>query len=399
MRIETPSNEENLAEIVRDACAGSTALEIRGGGGALTVGRPVQADATLSIAGLSGVPLYDPGALTLVARAGEPLSALERMLEAENQRLAFEPMDFRPLLASGGDEPTIGAVVAANNSGPRRVQAGACRDSLLGVRFVDGRGRILKNGGRVMKNVTGYDLAKLICGAYGTLGALTEVAFKLLPKPERAACLTIRGLTDARAVEALSAALGAPYEVNGAAHLPADCARGEGEAVTMLRIEGFDANIAHRAPALRALLAAYGDVEIAEDPDQIAADWSYVRDAKPFVGAPGAVWRLSVKPSDAPGVVETIRRSLSVRAFYDWGGGRVWLLAPEEADAGARVIRAAVDAQGGHATLIRAAETVRASVPVFHPEAPRLAALSAQMRREFDPADILNPGRVAAPTA
>ncbi|MEL7414796.1 MAG: FAD-binding protein, partial [Pseudomonadota bacterium] len=227
----SPTTEDALSAAIADARAASTPLEIVGGGTRLGLGKPVQASDQLSTRGLSGITLYEPGALTLVAQAGTPLAEIEEALARENQRLAFEPMDHRALLGSEG-EPTIGGVVAANVSGPRRVQAGACRDSLIGVRFVDGRGTVLKNGGRVMKNVTGYDLVKLMAGSYGTLGILTEVSFKVLPAPEARQVLLFDGLDVAQAVACMTEAMGSPYDLSGAAHLPVGF---DGTPVTMLR--------------------------------------------------------------------------------------------------------------------------------------------------------------------
>ncbi len=375
-----PKSETDLSEAIAGAAA---PFEIVGGGTRLALGRPVQAAESLSTAGLSGVSLYEPGALTLVAAAGTPLAEIEAALAAENQRLAFEPMDHRRLLGSTG-EPTIGGVVACNVSGPRRIQAGAARDALLGVRFVDGAGRILKNGGRVMKNVTGYDLVKLMAGSYGTLGVLTEVAFKVLPAPEAVATVLIEGLSDEAAVAAMTRALASPYDVSGAAHFPVSM---DGAPVTMIRVEGFEKSVAYRAAKLRDLLG--GDIET--DPARTAAGWSWVRDAEALADRPGAVWRISVKPSDGPRVVAAIPHDF---AFYDWGGGLAWLLTAEEGDASAAAIRGAVARLGGHATLIRASDATRAAVSPFHPETPPLAAISAGLRAKFDPRGLLNPGRM-----
>lgn len=378
-----PRDEADLAE----AIAGLTEpVEIRGGGSRLALGRPVQAGTTLSAAGLSGVTLYEPGALTLVAGAGTPLAEIEAMLAAENQRLAFEPMDHRPLLGEGG-EPTIGGVTACNVSGPRRVQAGACRDALLGVRFVDGTGQVLRNGGRVMKNVTGYDLVKLLAGSWGTLGVLTELAFKLAPAPEAAATLSLQGLDDVAALGAMTAALGSPYDVTGAAHVPG----GEGAAPrTLIRIEGFGPSVAYRAGRLARLLGRFGEVTTDDDPASVAATWAAVRDVAAFAGRPGAVWRVSLRPSDAPGFVAAVAPEA---ALYDWGGGLVWLLAPET-DAAAATIRAAAARLKGHAALVRAAAPYRAAIGAFQPETPALAALSEGVRAKFDPKGLLNPGRM-----
>ncbi len=389
--IATPATEGEVQDVVRTARADATPLEIRGGGTRSGLGRPTNADRTLSMAGLSGITLYEPGSMTMVAKAGTPLAEIEAAVAAENQRLAFEPTDHRALYGTTG-EPTIGAVAACNISGPRRVQAGAFRDFLLGVRVVTGEGEAIKSGGRVMKNVTGYDLVKLICGSHGTLGVISEVSFKVMPKPEATSVLLIEGLSDARAVAALSAALTTPYDVSGAAHLPKGV---DGAPVTMIRLEGLEPSVAYRADKLREALSDYGEIAIESDPARTADGWAYIRDARNLADGDGAIWRLSLKPSDAPKLVATLRDQIDVAgAFYDWGGGLVWLKTPDVGDAGAGAIRGALASIGGHATLVRASDAIRASVPVFQPEAPPLAALSRRLRETFDPDSILNPGRM-----
>jgi len=375
MRAET---EAELAEMIVGA---EGPLRIRGGG-TRDVGRPVDG-AVLETGGLSGISLYEPGALTMVAGAGTPLAEIEAALAAEGQRLAFEPGDWRGLLGSEGAS-TIGGVVAANVSGPRRIQAGACRDFMLGVRFVDGAGRIVKNGGRVMKNVTGYDLVKLMCGSWGTLGVLTEVSFKVLPVSEATGVLLCEGLDDVAAVKALSRALGSPWEVTGAAHLQKGL---DGAPVTMIRLEGLEASVAYRTEALRERLADIGDFTVETDPDRTAAGWRYIGDVEPFQGRSGDVWRVSVTPSDGPGVVARID---GAEAVYDWGGGLIWLLVPEGQRAAE--IRQAVADVGGHATLFRASEAMRRQVPVFQPQPEPLARIEAGLRAKYDPRGILNPG-------
>ena len=375
----TPKTEAELAEIITGA-EGPLRIE---GGGTRPLGRASNG-ARLSTSGLTGIELYEPGALTLVAKAGTPLAEIEVALEAEGQRLAFEPMDHRGLLATEGT-PTIGGVVAANVSGPRRIQAGACRDFLLGVRFVDGQGRVVKNGGRVMKNVTGYDLVKLMAGSYGTLGVLTEVALKVLPRPRSTGVLRLEGLNDAQAITALSRSLGSPYEVTGAAHLQ----RGvDGAPVTMIRLEGFENSVAYRAGELQSLLAEFGSFVLETDPEKTEADWNYVRDVSPFHGRDGDVWRISVKPTDAAGLVADLG---GAEALYDWGGGLIWLLAPEGSGVSAAKLRAAVAARGGHAMLIRG-DRSRATFP---PLPAPVAALQEGLRQKFDPRLILNPGLMA----
>jgi len=356
-----PKDEAELAEIVRGANA---PLVVRGGG---TRGFGVAAAGeVLETCGLSGVRLYEPGALTLVVGAGTPLAEVEGLLAAEGQRLPFDPPDLRGLLGREGVS-TIGGVVAVNASGPRRVQAGACRDSLIGVRFVDGTGTVVRNGGRVMKNVTGIDLVKLMAGSHGTLGVLTEVAFKVLPAPEAAATLRVAGLDDAAAVGAMSAALGSPFDVTGAAHWP-----GQG---TFLRVEGFATSVRYRAGELARVLGRFGPVE------EVDGDvWLAVRDVVPFHGRAGDVWRLSVKPSDAPALVA---RAGAEAVLYDWGGGLVWLLLAEGVD-----LRARLGDFAGHATRLRGA----GGVPAFHPEPAAVAAISAGLRAKFDPRGVFNRG-------
>jgi FAD/FMN-containing dehydrogenases len=234
-----------------------------------------------------------------------------------------------------------------------------------------------------MKNVTGYDLVKLSAGAFGTLGVLTELSFKLSPRPEAARTLRLGGLDDAAAVAALCAALGSPFDVSGAAHDPAG---EDGAPLTLVRVEGFETSVAYRAARLRDLLAPHGEAEIDEDPERVAETWRRIRDVAPFAGRPGAVWRCSVKPTDGPALVASLRRREAVEAaLYDWGGGLVWLLAPETEDAGAGAIRRETAALGGHATLVRARAETRARVAPFHPER-RSRALGA-LRPQFDPAE------------
>lgn len=390
MLIHHPTSESELAGIVAAAQAAATPLSIEGGGTRRALGRTTQAAATVSLARLSEITLHEPAEMILSARAGTPVSVIVEALAAKGQMLAFEPMDHRVLLGSEG-EPTIGAVVAGNISGPRRISAGACRDSLIGVRFVNGRGEVVKNGGRVMKNVTGLDLVKLLAGSWGTLGVLSEVTFKVSPMPEKAVTLVFRGLDDARAVNLLTQAMASPFEPSGAAHLPAM----DGEpARTLLRLENLEPSVAYRQEALAKELAAFGRPDILEGPAQ-ATLWTDVRDVR-MLAEPrdAAIWRLSVPPSQGAAVVAAIRQRRDIHHIYDWAGGLIWLASAETDDAGEALIRQATARFGGHATLVRASAPLRAGTAVFEPLTPSVMALQAGLKKSFDPSGILNPGRM-----
>ena len=389
----TPANETELAAVVAGATRDKTPLAVVGGGTRSGLGRPVQAAATLSTAALTGVTLYEPTELVISARAGTPLKQVEALLADNRQRLAFEPMDHRGIYGAPKLEPTVGGVAAANVSGPRRILAGAARDSLIGVRAVTGAGVAVKSGGRVMKNVTGYDLVKALAGSHGTLGVLSEVTFKVQPVPETEATLAITGLSDNQAVAAMSAALGSPFSVTGAAHSPAD----ESEpARTYLRLDGFAASVTYRAAQLRALLSDFGPADILESRTS-ASLWLTILDID-GLSAPLStpIWRVSVKPSDGPAIAATARAAFTARILYDWGGGLLWIAGGEGDDAGAEVIRAAVRAVGGHATLVRAPDTVRNAVEVFQPLPAPVMDVTRKLKAVFDPAGILNPGRMYA---
>lgn len=397
--ILSPSSETEAAEAIRESRAARRPIVIQGGGTRIGLGRPIVIDRLLSTRGLTGITLYEPAELVVSARAGTPLAEIEQALAKNKQRLAFEPMDHRALFGTEG-EPTIGAVAACNISGPRRVHIGAARDHLIGLRLVNGFGEVIKSGGRVKKNVTGLDLVKLGCGAYGTLGVITEATFKLLPAPETEATLALRGLDDGKAIAALSSGLTSPFQITGAAHLPGDIAPA-GEALTLLRLEGPRESVDYRAGALAKLIAGFGPSEVLAE-DQAAALWQTVRDVMPLAELrTAAIWRLSVAPSRGPAVVAAIReKHASARYFYDWGGGLVWISVQADGDACAASVRAALaqaaGPEGGHATLIRAPEDVRRRVNVFQPLAAPLMQISENIKASFDPDHIVNPGRMYA---
>ncbi len=385
-----PSSEEEAAAAVLEARGARKTLRLEGGGTRSGFGRSVEADSVITTRRLRGITLHEPAELVIAARGGTPVRDLEAALAAHGQRLPVEPMDHRPLYGTAG-EPTVGGLVATNASGPRRFAAGAIRDHLIGIRLINGRGEAVKSGGRVMKNVTGLDLVKLVCGSHGTLGLVTEATFKVLPRPEASATLVWSGLDDGPATEAMTLAIGSPFEVSGAAHVPAG--PGRHEARTMLRLEGFELAVRQRLPRLASLHGSLGTAE-ALSGDEETSLWADVRDARFLAADPRTVlWRVSVPPTRGPEFALHVR-DLTLDRFYDWGGGLVWLAVAPTGDAGAARFRAALAPFGGHATLLRAPAEIRGRIDVFEPLAPALRAITAGIKASFDPDAILNPGRM-----
>ncbi|MBL8669655.1 MAG: glycolate oxidase subunit GlcE [Alphaproteobacteria bacterium] len=399
METHAPATAEEAAKLVAWAAAEGQPLEIRGAGSKRGLGRPVQAARTLAVERIAGIIDHDPAELVLTARAGTPLAEIETALDAANQQLAFEPPDWGALLGAGRGRQTLGGVIACNLSGPRRISAGAARDHFLGFQAVNGRGEVFKGGGRVVKNVTGYDLPKLMAGSMGTLAVLTEVTVKVLPRPEKVRTVLLFGLDDARAAAAMAAGLKSAHEVSAAAHLPAQAASRlaidhlePGKAVTAIRVEGVGPSVEARCAALRTELASFGTVEELHSLNS-RAFWQAVRDASPLVGSP-VVWRLSVPPMDGPKVAAHLPTALRL---YDWGGGLLWLGLPDASDAHAPLVRRALaTAASGHATLLRAPDSARLAAAPFEPMAGAAASLAKRVKDSFDPAGVLNPGRMAA---
>ena len=400
-----PADLGELRDQIAGALAAQEPIELVAGGSKRGLGRPVQAAHQLDLTRLSGIRDYAPSELVLTAGAGTPLADIERALEEAGQMLAFEPPDWRGLLGTGGQAgagPTLGGVLACNLSGPRRIKAGAARDHFLGFRAVSGRGEIFKAGGKVIKNVTGYDLPKLMAGSYGTLAALEEVTIKVLPRPETVATLLFMNVEPAAAGRLMAAALGSPHEVSGAAYLPAGTAISPGlpanEGTVVLRVEGPTASVEFRRDSLAHDHEAGRTPEMLEGSEAIAL-WRAIGEATSLSGLAGrAVWRISVAPARGAELGQELSRALDAVWFLDWGGGLLWMAVAEAGDAGAAVMRGAIRGPAGrdtgHATLIKGSPALRGAVAVFEPQPSGLAALSRRVKDAFDPAHILNPGRM-----
>jgi len=393
-----PRDEADVADMVTWAAADARPLEIRGGGSKQGLGRSRRPDDVLDLSALAGVIDYAPDELVVTALAATPLGAIQRLLAQSGQMLAFDPPNWNGLLEAS-HAPTVAGTMACNLSGPRRVRAGAARDHLLGFRAVNGRGEVWKSGGRVVKNVTGYDLCKLQCGAMGTLSVLTEVTLRTVPRPEAQGTALVFGLSDQEACAAMTRALNAPLDVAAAAHAPGPAASrsvlaGRGP-VTALRLEGHAPSVAFRLKALQDLL---GSADSIEGP---VADrfWADVASVHPLLHkAERVIWRVNPIPSKAAECAGALGRLIpETEVFYDWGGGLIWLSLPLDkagADGGARAVRGQVDLVGGHATLIAAPAVLRDAAPAFPREAPAVSALSGRIKAGFDPLRILNPGRL-----
>jgi len=383
-----PIDESDLSDAVSGAIGPLQIL----GGGTRPIGRIIKAQ-KLSTEMLKGIVTYEPGALTMVAKSGTPIAEIQTELAAENQRLAFEPMDYRGLLDTDG-APTLGGVVAANVSGPRRIQVGAARDFTLGLSFVDGNGQLLKNGGRVMKNVTGYDLVKLMAGSWGTLGVLSEVALKVLPASETQTTLEIHVTSWEQAVGCMSAALRTPFDVSGAA---TQCDK-YGKIGVLVRVEGFEASVVYRIEQLKAKLSEFGNITELSDP------WLEVKNLNSWKPL-NTVWRISVRPTDALKILELMRLLQKDRGFQcqlDWGGGLIWIgLNVEQANDVASCtqvhesLQVLVATLGGHANLIKSKILSNLDITHFQPLPRAVSIITKTLRQKFDPRGILNPQRMS----
>jgi glycolate oxidase FAD binding subunit len=395
----------DVEQVVRSAITSEQPLEIIGHGSKRLVGQPMATNALLDLSALNAVTAYEPNELIVTVQAGAPLADVLSLIDSKNQQFAFEPMNTAGLLGTP-DIGTIGGMIGAGLAGPRRIKAGGVRDHLLGAHAVSGFGDSFKAGGKVVKNVTGYDLCKLLAGSWGTLAVMTEVTLKVMPRPESERTLVLRGLDDIAANRAMTAAMGSPFDVSGAAHVPGSALRAVAggladlrsqQAVTLLRLEGIAASVAHRAASLAKALAPFGTAETVDD-SASAAIWISVRDVRPFSASDslGAwpVWRIVCPPASGGTLGELLARDSGGEVIYDWGGGLIWAALPPKPDAQAALVRARVNAVGGHATLLRAPEEVRRNVDVFHPQPAGLAALGERVRHSFDPKHILNRGRM-----
>jgi glycolate oxidase FAD binding subunit len=384
-----PASMAEAGAAIQDALKRRESLEVLGLGSKRAIGRPSEATDILDLSFNKGIGLYEPQELVLSAKAATSVAEISRLLAEKGQMLAFEPADFTELLGTGSG--SLGGALAANFSGPRRLKAGAARDFILGFSGLNGRGETFRAGGRVVKNVTGYDLPKLMCGSWGTLAVLDEITIKVMPKPETEMSVGISGLSHEASIKAMTAALQSPAEVSCAAHLPQMDSE---DSRTMLRIEGVEASVKARASLLQDLFKSHGSLLLLDEPSSRDL-WRSVRDVLPLASLREAhIWRISVPPTESAAVMARICEMVEARYFCDWGGGLVWLAVPPDPQAHEEAIREAISSSGGHATLIRAPASVRRNVNVFQPQPKALAELTRRVKASFDPERVLSRSRM-----
>lgn len=371
-----PDSADALAAIVAEAARDGTRLRLRGGGSKDAVGAPTPAARIVDMRGFFGVVDYDPPELVLTVKAGTPLAEVQALVADKGQMLAFDPFDHGAILGGAVGEATIGGIVAAGVAGPTRVSRGAARDHLLGFVGVSGRGERFVAGAKVVKNVTGYDLPKLITGSWGRLAAITELTLKVLPAPRVRLTLGIAGLDPAAAISAMARAMGSAAEVSAAAHLQ----DWDGAPLTAIRLDGFPSSVEARAAILTRLVD--GIVPLADE--EATRLWPVITTAAPLP-ASVPLWRIIAPAAQMPKVMAVVHGAW----LLDWAGGLLWMASADDPQA----IRAAAMQAGGHAMLVRADAEMRAVVPALHPQPKALAALEERVRRAFDPAGVFETGR------
>lgn len=395
-------DEAELAEFVRSAHAGSHRLEVCGFRSKREAGRPLRPSAVVSTAKLSGITQYDPQELVISAKAGTPLHEVEAALSKRNQELAFEPADLSRIYGKDALAASVGSIAAMNVSGPRRILRGAARDHLLGIRAVNGEGVAIKSGGRTLKSAAGVDLVRGICGSWGTLAVFTELTFKVLPKAPEGRTIVFLGLADEAAVGVMSAAMGTPHEVSGTIHLQGQLVERLSDpeiapsktSVTALRLEGVSESLAYRAEKLRRQLAPFGETyEL--DHQRSRLFWADIRSLA-FLSADfeRPLWRITVAPSKAPLIVRALSAFFPVNAAYEWSGGLLWLELPPSSDASVTEVRRVLAEFPVDSMLMRAPRQVRAAIEVFHPLPLAKMKIVQALKKAFDPAGVLNPGRM-----
>ena len=405
-----PKTESELQQVIESASSAGTSLEIIGHGSKRGLGHRVNADVVVDLSALSGITLYEPEELVMSAHGGTPVSEINAALGAKGQMLAFEPWDPAHIygLKQGGG--TIGGLFMAGFAGPRRISAGGTRDHLLGINAINGSGELFKSGGRVVKNVSGFDIPKLMAGSFGTLAVASQLTFKVLPRPEVVRTILLKGLGLEEAGKAMRAAMASPFDVSAAAYLPAaisakseiDEIATSGVSITIIRLEGPRPSAEYRAEAIGKMLASYAQATKLQSEKSVLL-WREIRDVYPLSGGGSSggkggakhIWRVSLAPTDGPRLARWIEENTKADFYMDWSGGLVWIETDGSAGQFAEKLRNVISGFGGHATLVRADDDTKDRAGVFNPAGSVLAPLVKRVKQSFDPEGILNPGRMS----
>ena len=394
-----PSSREEIAEIIKNCYKKSIPLEINGTKSKNKIGRNFQSEKTLDLSGYSGIIEYKPEELYIKVKAGTPLKEILEAIDKNNQQLAFEPIDFGFLFEGKSNGGTIGGAIACNFAGPRRFKVGSARDHVLGFQGINGKGEIIKSGGTVVKNVTGYDLCKLVSGSYGTLTVLTELSIKVLPKSESSKTLIINNPHLKKAMEYLGTALSSSTDPSGGVFYPE---RFENNfvfndlthkgALTAIRIEGPTNSVDQRISRLVKELSLLENEYSVLDNFQTDLFWSKTRNLEVFSNLKNNLLRVIVPVSETLNVIQKLKK-YEINYFLDWGGNLIWLELEQISLKILREIKEITKEHSGYFTIIKLEDDLKASADIFTID-PIKYKISEKIKKSFDPKRIFNPGKM-----
>ena len=406
--IEYPKDESKVSTLVKQFYKSNTPVEIIGSGSKRKIGKPINCAKTINFSQLSGIVEYFPEELYIKVKAGTSIKIIEEKLKKNKQQLAFEPIDFGYLFDGKSNYGTAAGHVACNFSGPRRFKVGSVRDHVLGFRGVNGRGEVIKSGGTVVKNVTGYDLSKLMCGSYGTLLALTEITFKVLPTMDESSTLAIHNAKLEKAMNYLNDAINSSTDISGATHLPTEpkcksCRmnieetfklndlKNEGS-ITAIRLEGSKKSVNERIKNLQDELKIIdNNISILES-YQSQLFWNKVKNLEFFSSTKNNIVRVVLPPSQTVKFLYQLS-SLKFKYFLDWGGSLIWMEVCDLSEEMFDSIRKKAVKAGGYMTMIKFSDFLPYVEEVFTINRNKFN-ISQNIKKSFDPKRILNPGKM-----
>ena len=404
---EYPRNEKEVSDFIKKFYKSNIPIELIGSGSKKNIGKPLQCEKTLNLSKISGIIEYFPEELYIKVKACTPMNVIEEKLKKYNQQLAFEPIDFGHLFSGKSNYGTAAGQVSCNISGPRRFKVGSVRDHVLGFKGVNGKGEIIKSGGVVVKNVTGYDLTKLICGSYGTLVALTEITFKVLPSPQESETLIVHNLKLEKATDLLEKAISSSNDISGASFLPVEpkcsgCVMNiektfklndlkHGGSLTAIRMEGSKNSIDERMKSLIKELKITDNAVSYLQTYQSEIFWKKLKNLELFASSKNNIIRIVIPPAESIQLIYQF--SNKFKYYLDWGGALLWMEAYELTEEMFESIRKKVVKHGGYATMIKNSYFLPFVEEVFTINRARFN-ISQNIKKSFDPRRILNPGKM-----